>query len=916
MFLTSWLGSRGARAPLAHPHGCQRPRRYQPHLESLEERLPPGDVLLAGLLTGSWLESSVAGLDPAAAVSPGLADAGRPARAPRTRASQPPAAPSVAWRLATVSLPAANGPVESSRPQAQATPAGNAILADGEQGDSFPRTASPARPAAANSPNGFANLVGFAGSISSGGVAAASVVAAAAPAAHLSLAQPVLTAGNADPAGGADEPVVPQGSNPAAVQVRFDLSSPAGSPFPSNRFTVRDRTQNTGRRVNLPLPDALVRPSDVNDVALLNTLDGFNLQPRLSIPFDGPINLATVNSHTVFLVSLGSTLPGGDHGGRVVGINQVVWDPAGNVLHAESDELLDQHTRYALLVTNGVRDAAGLPVAASPEFRLFRQDLADTGDPVLRDYRRDLLDAVAAARDLGIRERDLVTASVFTTESATAILEKMRDQIHAGIPAAADFRLGPDGGRTVFNLNQVTGITWIQQTGDAPPRFGNPVNLNLSLLRDIIPGVVEQLAFGKYRSPDYEVHPGEYIPPVGTRTGTPVLQGVNEVYFNLVLPSGRMPQHGWPVAIVGHGSGSNKNSTISNVAATMAQQGIATIAINVVGHGFGPLGSLAVTRTAGGPVSFSAGGRGIDQNADHLIGSTEGIEAPAPRTVIRDRDGLRQTVVDLLQLVRVIKVGMDVDGNGSPDLDPSRIYYFGQSLAGMYGAQVLAVEPSVGTGVLTVAVGFQAIRGVFSPVFRPSRGDWLAQRVPPLINAPGLTQVGGIPVARPYFNENMPLRNQPPLVNAIEGAMAIQEMFENTEWAMMSGDALAYIPHLRKVPLAGVPAKSIIFQFAKGDQNVPNPISSAMLRAGELADVATYYRHDLAFAEYPTLPRNGHDFMTSIANVAWRAIARGAQEQIAAFFASDGATIIHPQPARFFETPIQGPLPEGLNYIS
>jgi len=63
------------------------------------------------------------------------------------------------------------------------------------------------------------------------------------------------------------------------------------------------------------------------------------------------------------------------------------------------------------------------------------------------------------------------------------------------------------------------------------------------------------------------------------------------------------------------------------------------------------------------------------------------------------------------------------------------------------------------------------------------------------------------------------------------------------------------------------------------------------------------------------LPKSPHAFMTSISNPAWAAIALGAQEQIATFFASNGATIIHPEPARFFEVPIQGPLPEELNYI-
>ena len=43
-------------------------------------------------------------------------------------------------------------------------------------------------------------------------------------------------------------------------------------------------------------------------------------------------------------------------------------------------------------------------------------------------------------------------------------------------------------------------------------------------------------------------------------------------------------------------------------------------------------------------------------------------------------------------------------------------------------------------------------------------------------------------------------------------------------------------------------------------------------------------------------------------------IARGAQEQIAAFFASDGTVVIHPPPARFFELPI-AVQPDGLNFI-
>jgi hypothetical protein len=154
-----------------------------------------------------------------------------------------------------------------------------------------------------------------------------------------------------------------------------------------------------------------------------------------------------------------------------------------------------------------------------------------------------------------------------------------------------------------------------------------------------------------------------------------------------------------------------------------------------------------------------------------------------------------------------------------------------------------------------------------------------------------------------------------PVVNTVPGAVDIQEVLERQEWAALAGSPLAYAPHLRKDPLPGVLAKSVIVQFAKGDPAVPNPTTTALLRAGDLADRATYYRHDLAFAENPALGTGPHNFMISIGIVASREIALGAQSQIATFFASDGTDVIHPEPARFFEAAIQGPLPENLNYI-
>jgi hypothetical protein len=112
-----------------------------------------------------------------------------------------------------------------------------------------------------------------------------------------------------------------------------------------------------------------------------------------------------------------------------------------------------------------------------------------------------------------------------------------------------------------------------------------------------------------------------------------------------------------------------------------------------------------------------SGGRGFDQNGDGPIGSSEGTDATAPHSLVGARDTLRQSVVDLMQLTRLIETGgIDVNGDGACELDGNRIYYFGISYAGMYGPMLLAVEPSIRTGVSSVgggALGDAARLGLF-----------------------------------------------------------------------------------------------------------------------------------------------------------------------------------------------------------
>jgi hypothetical protein len=653
----------------------------------------------------------------------------------------------------------------------------------------------------------------------------------------------------------------------------------AGQLFPTNLLTVPDSTQVTGLRVDLPKPDCGARPTDCADVDVLNQLDGFNIQPRISIPLSGEINLSTVSKATVFLV-------GPDE--HVIGPNQLVWEHAADTLYVESDEQLDQSTTYLLVVTRGVHGTDGEPLDATT----FRHDLnyGQTKDPAVKAYRKALLKALPLAKAGGADPSDVAAASLFTTQSITPISQKIRSQLQGG---DANFVLGTGGQRTVFPFSSVASVTWQRQVRTAPPNQFTTGGLFLPLLAG-----VGTIAFGSYSSPDYETA-AKIIPAVGTATGTPVPQGTNTVQFSLFLPAGARPAGGWPVAILGHGFTDWKNGAPPVVAGRLALNGIASIAINVVGHGGGPLGTYTVSRTGSlPPVTLPLGGRGIDQNGDGAIDSTEGVGAVAPFTLIGNRDGLRQTTIDLMQLVKLLEGGVDVDGDGTDDLSASRLYYAGQSFGGIYGTQLMGLEPDLHAGVLNVPGGPIIEIARLSPSFRILVGLSLLSRTPSLYNAvpdPGFMN----------FHENIPLRGKPP-VTATPDETAIQQLIDRSEWAQQAGNPAAYAPHV---------TAPVIYQFARGDKTVPNPTTSAILRACGCADRATLYRNDLAFLLNPAVGTNPHTFLTNVGNSAGASFAFAAQQQIATFFATDGAVTIDPDAGgSIFETPTSM-VPEDLAFI-
>jgi len=647
----------------------------------------------------------------------------------------------------------------------------------------------------------------------------------------------------------------------AQVRALFDPASPEIGPFPSDALTVPDARQKTGLRMNLPLPDCQAAPAACSEFRAINALDGFDLQPRIRLSFSGAIDAHTLRLG-VFLVPL-ENLSHEEFGinseGSPVAINQVTYDTTTATAWAKPDEMLDQHRRYALVVTDAVRDAVGKPIAPDPRYT----ECLRTGEghcATIAETHGKLLPL--------FKERHIVSHTVFTTMSATVFLERARDSLDGAPPAAS--LVAPRG---IFNVRDLASITLRRQTRRDPVQFSD-AQISLALLDG-----VGRMAFGTFQSPLFL---NEQLviddPPTAEPVTTPAKRSV--IAFHVYLPDSAPPDSGYPVVIAGHGLGGERFGFSTAIASVMAKNGFAVAAINAFGHGYGADGRLVIRERSGAVTELPLGGRAVDYNGDGAFGSSEGCNLPAETVPVGWGDCQRQTALDLLQFVRALKTDRRIEG--LPSIDSSRIYYIGSSMGGIYGGVFAALDPELTAAVLNVA------GGTGSDISRCQNPDGA------------------------YV-----LRHQPVKFIEDRPALEIQEWRDRHNWIEMRCDPVAYAPHYVASTLPGVRIRPVLFQVAKGDLSLPNPASSNLIRAARLEHMLSLYRHDLAREKIPALPENPHGYLTNRATPESTAIALAAQEQAAGFFRSPGWKppdvnhLVRPIFGRdLFETPDQ--LPETI----
>lgn len=669
-------------------------------------------------------------------------------------------------------------------------------------------------------------------------------------------------------------------------------------PFPSNSATTADNTQLTGLRIDLPATEDTCNDSPTSvcgSNGLLNQLDGFSVNPRLTVCFSGPVQTSSLR----FGLSLQPL-----SGGRAIGVNQIVYDNRTNCVFAKPESVLAQQSSYLLIATTALVDTNHQAVEADPAFLQCRN--AGEG------YCDALNDALVRNGWANTPSSCVVAASLFTTLSATHWLEQVRKEIDF-FPLYSNF---PAGFPSSFPLNLLQSINWMPSQGT----LSGPQPLPLTSLTG-----VSSIAFGIFLSPNYIATSG---PAAGTIPQTPTAlppafpNAVLPVSYHVFLPPSS-PGSKIPVVIYGHGLSDSQFGAPTYIASTLAQHGFATLALEITGHGYGQSSFVNVTDTSGRNFYEWTPGRGVQLAPGQPIGAIDGCVAPGAVAI---RDCARQTAVDLFALVKTIRA----TGGLGMNLDPERIYYIGQSLGATYGTIFHATEPAVRTAVINAGGGTSIDVARLSTTDLPLELSYLNSVDPSLLadSPPGAVV------------DSYPFRDQ--ITVPAKGAVPIQAAFEAADWLGMPGDPLAFAPHLRKrAHLSGVPHKSTLFQFGYGDLEVPNPTESALIRAADAFGSTTFLHFETAVSidpglltvgtaatefGFPVLPHRilSNPTLAEPVNVSERSISYALQDQAADFFASNGRVIADPN--AFLKTPFVGvplfeiitsprQLPERLNFL-
>jgi hypothetical protein len=537
----------------------------------------------------------------------------------------------------------------------------------------------------------------------------------------------------------------------------------------------------------------------------LSTLDGFgrataselfttgDVAPA-SLPADGKASLSADSSIVLLDVDPHSPALGTRYPVRTA------YLPSLHCISVLPQVVLSPGVRYAAVVTTRVRSAGGGALGADRALRSIERLAAAERHSAADKLYGDALDRIVAS---GVVDKasDVAGLSVFTTSKLAGELAQLRARLRDPKQFPPPQLLLDSAGAAPYTAV----IFGVAGSPDLDAWLGTPdrdpqgkewpgVDNAGGIAHDAIGAV----ASGAFISASFLGKDGHF--EHAADGSLRVADAQAKVPVTLVVPKAPPPASGYPVVLFGHGLANDRGQMLA-IANELARAGFAVIGIDDVAHGL---------RTGIPDVASSEKGsyQGPDGLPDHAGLPLQFFGGFSDFVAIRDN--FRQTVVDEMNLVRLVEnPALDLSplgpalGGVAPKLDPKHIYYDGGSLGGMMGTITLAVEPDIRAAALQVPGG-----GFVDLI--ATNSDKMHGLVATL--ATGTFGVQG--------DERLD-----------EFHPAINLMAEITE----PGDPLSYAPSVYGEALPGMPPRaqrpSVLVSYSVDDEVMANISTEALIRA-------------------------------------------------------------------------------------
>jgi hypothetical protein len=359
----------------------------------------------------------------------------------------------------------------------------------------------------------------------------------------------------------------------------------------------------------------------------LNDLDGFGTFAPIMVRFDGPVDITTIRSDTVFVVNVQPNHPGF---GRAVPLDlgplpafpvtmerphayftpvepfasamDTIFRPGNRVTFYEDETNtlilrvlvpLDEAATHAVVITTGVRGTNGDPVRPP-------------ASGIVPGQGASVAKALTALGALGVPSKSVSFAWTFTTESITATPLALADGLHglgpfAGLAGAYppvltkvdDLIVGlDDGDPYTLDVTKLSlALTTLQPLGAALAPVSS-IGTAMSLITGLVGSGLDDMdsvkyfVLGSYASPSFlKGGGGRFQVSIAGKTAAQVQ---DQVTFMACVPrpsaANGYRQPPYPAVIFGHGNGRSRIDAFG-ISTVLARHGLAAISIDAYGHG-------------------------------------------------------------------------------------------------------------------------------------------------------------------------------------------------------------------------------------------------------------------------------------------------------------------------------------------